>query len=190
MSVRRRYVVQFVGLISITLKGGAKPMSNEQSANRLVMEVSRLRSLRPAPLGPDNQVAYGTLLFKYVPESDKLICAILVTQNGIWRSFGEQRAAAFLRTIHALSEPAIGGMFDTGGGAWSFERETGKAYLYVAFPLTADPAEVNRGIDAMARVVPAWATRWQLAVANIAHGREPPPKQRVTLQNDPYAGKL
>ena len=165
-------------------------MSSEQIASRLVMEVSRLRGLRPAPLGPDRQVAYGTLLFKYVPEPDRLICAILVTQNGLWESLGEKMANAFLRTIQALSEPAIGGMFDTGGGTWSFERETGKVYLYVAFPLTADPAEVNRGIESVARVVPAWATRWQLAVANIAHGREPPPKQRVTLQNDPYAGKL
>lgn len=165
-------------------------MANEQLANRLVMEVSRMRNLRPAPLGPDHQVAYGTLLFKYLPESERLVCAVLVTHNGLWRSFGDKRAAAFMRTIQALSEPAIGGMFDTGGGSWTFDQETGKTYLYVSYPLNADPSEVNRGIDAIARVVPAWATRWQLAVANIAQGREPPPKQRVTLQNDPYAGKL
>lgn len=190
MNIQRRSAILFVGFCSITSKGGANSMTNEKEGSRLVMEVSRLRGLRPEPLGPDNQVAYGTLLFKYAREPDRLVCAILVTHNGLWQSFGETRANAFLRTVQALSDPAIGGMFDTGGGAWSFERETGKIYLYIAFPLNADPAGVNRGIDSMARVVPAWATRWQLAVANIAHGRAPPPKELVTLQNDPYSGKL
>lgn len=165
-------------------------MSAEQSASRLVMEISRLRNLTPAPLGPDHQVAYGTLLFRYVPGPDRLVCAIMVAHNGLWQSFGEERANAYLRTIQALSDPSIGGMFDTGGGSWSFDKETGKSYLFVAFPLTADPVEVNRSIDAMARVVPAWTTRWRLAVAEIVHGGKPVPKQRVTLQNDPYAGKL
>ncbi len=193
------YIIIAVALIAIIVGGVyvskkqrymTPLVNNEESASRLVMEVSRLRGLRPAPLGPDHQVAYGTLLFKYEPESNRLICAIMVSHNGLWRSFGEEAANAVLRAMQALSDPAIGGMFDTGGGTWSFEKETGKNYLQVTFPLTADPAEVNRGIDSMARVVPAWVTRWLTAVARIAHDRAEPPKEKVTLENDPYVGEL
>ena len=159
-------------------------------AQRLVQDISRLRGLKPAPLGPDHQVAYGTLLFKFVPESGRLVCAILVSHLGIWDQINDEATAAYRRYIAGLSNPRIGGMFDTAGGSWMFEASSGKTYLYQSFALDTPPKVVNQAIDGMARVVPAWVTRWEGVVADIVHGKQPPPTHRVTLENDPYAGRL
>ena len=159
-------------------------------ANQLVQEVERLRGLPQAPLGPEDQVAFGTLMFKYLPDQNRLVAAILVTHFDLWNRFNDEFTRNYRRSIAALSDPAIGGMFDTAGGAWMFEEATGKTYLYRLYPLETPPATINRDLDRMAEVVPAWASRWTGAVADIAQGKAPPPRRPVTLADDPYAGQL
>ena len=164
--------------------------SREARANQLVMEVQRLRGLPPAPLQAEVPVAHGTLLFRFLPNSDRLTVSILVAHDPSWNRLSEQFAANYRRARAALSDPAIGGLFDTGGGGWMFEERTGKTYLYAAFPLDAPASAVNARINSMERVAPAWEMRWLTEVARIAHGEHPPPAQPVTLEEDPYAGQL
>jgi len=168
----------------------AKPMSSHARVNELVMAVERLRGLSPTPLGREDQVAFGTLMFKYLAPREQLIAAIMVEDFDLWNKLGPDRAAKYKRSQAALSDPAIGGRFDSGGGAWMFEEATGRTYLYRSFPPDASAAEVNAAIERMAAVVPAWTTRWSTAVAEIAHGHAPPPQRPVTLADDPYAGRL
>jgi hypothetical protein len=193
--LQRRHVLCLMVSIGVVgcsdfSENGMETMSKSEMASLLAMDVARLRGLKPEPLGPENQVAYGTLLLKYVSDPDRLVCAILISHDDMWDGYGEKAANAYLRATAALSDPNIGGLFDTGGGAWMFDRLSGKTYLFRAFPLNTSPAQVNDGITQLARVAPAWVSRWQGAVARIAHGREPPPRHPVTLANDPYAGRL
>ncbi|HEX8556198.1 MAG TPA: hypothetical protein VF695_15955 [Sphingomonas sp.] len=165
-------------------------MSSLAEANRLVMEVEALRGMPAAPLGADGQIAFGTMMFKYLPDRNQVIAAILVAHDPTWNRISPAFATNYRRARAALSEPAIGGRFDTGGGAWMFEEATGKTYLYAAAPADIGAAALNAQIERMARLVPAWETRWLAEVARIAHGKRPAPTRAVTLDDDPYAGQL
>lgn len=165
-------------------------LSNEAHADQLVNQVQRLRGLPVAPLGPEGQVAHGTLMFKHVAGEDRLIAAILIAHDPSWNRLGDDFAANYRKARAALSDPAIGGRFDTGGGRWLFDEASGKTYLYADFPLSEPAAAVSAQIDRMARLAPAWEMRWLTQVARIAHGKRPVPAQPVTLEADPYAGEL
>lgn len=165
-------------------------MSSQARAEALVTEVQRLRGLPPAPLGAAGQVAHGTLLFKHLPDQGQLAVAILVAHDPTWNRISPTFAENYRRARAALSDPAIGGHFDTGGGSWLFEEATGKTFLYAAFPVDAPASAVDAQIERMARVVPAWELRWLAEVARIAHGKKPAPVRPVTLENDPYADQL
>lgn len=165
-------------------------MSSQAHADQLVMEVERLRGLPLAALGPGDQVAFGTLMFKFLADRDQLIAAVLIAHDPTWNRIGDAFTANYRRSRAALSDPAIGGRFDTAGGAWMFEEPTGKTYLFTAFPLDTPPAAINAQIERMAAVAPAWELRWLAEVARIAHGKHPAPTRPVTLADDPYAGQL
>lgn len=165
-------------------------LSNEAQADQLVNAVQRLRGLPIAPLGPEGQIAHGTLMFKHVAGEDRLIAAILISHDPSWNKLGDAFAANYRKARAALSDPAIGGRFDTGGGRWLFDEASGKTYLYAAFPLNESAAAVSAQIDRMARLAPAWEMRWLTEVARIAHGKRPAPTQPVTLEADPYGGEL
>ncbi len=165
-------------------------LSNEAQADQLVNQVQRLRGLAVAPLGSEGQVAHGTLMFKHVPGEERLIAAILIAHDPSWNKLGDAFAANYRKARAALSDPAIGGRFDTGGGRWIFDEQSGKTYLYAAFPLDEPAANVSAQIDSMARIAPAWEMRWLTEVARIAHGKRPAPQRPVTLEADPYAGQL
>jgi hypothetical protein len=165
-------------------------MTALEQANVLLLDVERKRGLPPTKLGIEDQIAFGTLMFKFVPERNVLVVAILISHDALWNKIDDQASTAFLRAKAALSDPAIGGLFDSGGGSWMFERSTGKTFLFREFSLDTSGSSISNAIDEMTAVVPAWQSRWRNAVARIAHGREPPPQQPVTLKNDPYAGQL
>ncbi len=169
---------------------GSSEMTTLDQANATVEAVQKLRGLPPTPLGSENQIAFGTLMFKFIPETGALICAILVSQDGLWEQISPEFSANYLKTMTAYSDPKIGGMFDSGGGQWMFDRETGSLYLYRSYQPATPATAINADLDRMARLVPAWETRWGYAVAQIVHGKEAPPPRPVTLENDPYAGRL
>lgn len=165
-------------------------MSSLAKANQLVTAVERHRGLPIVPLGPDNQIAFGTLMFRFLPDQQQLIGAILVSDDPTWNKYDADFTTAYRRSRAALSDDRIGGLFDTGGGAWMFDEASGRTYLYKIFPLDASPEAVDRGIEEMARLVPAWGSRWIGIVADISQGRRPPPSRPVTLEDDPYKDEL
>lgn len=165
-------------------------MTELEQANATILAVEKLRGLPRSPLGPGNQIAFGTLMFRFDPNEKTLMVAILISQNQLWNQINPDFAQNTLKTMAAYADPAIGGMFDSGGGKWVFERKTGSLLLYRSYPPAAPAAGINADLERMIRVAPEWGTSWGLAVAAIAHGREAPPATRVTLENNPYAGRL
>lgn len=161
-------------------------MANERViADRLAQDVARLRGIEGEPLRGE-RIAYGTLQFEYLADEQALKVAILVSEDELWNQLGDEFRENYLRSTRALSDPRIGGMFDTAGGAWEFDPKTGKTFLYRLYPLTAQPAAITVDIERMSDVVPAWETRWSAVVAEISQGRLAPPTRPVTLENDPY----
>lgn len=169
---------------------GTAQMTPLDQANATILNVQKLRGIAPTPLGADNQIAFGTLLFRYAPDTNTLTTAILVSQDSLWNQISPEFTANYRRTMAAYSDPKIGGLFDDGGGQWLFDDTTGSLYLYRSYPPATDPAAINADLDRMARVVPAWETRWGYALAQIVHGKERAPTRPVTLADDPYAGRL
>lgn len=146
--------------------------------------------MRIESLGPERQVSFGTLLFKLIDEDKKLRCAILTADDELWDQLGEKFTANYLKSKKALSDPNIGGLFDSAEGKWLFDPKTGQTYLYRDFPIGTPPEDVNSAINAMAEILPAWSTRWSGVVAEIAQGITSAPKAKVTLKNDPYASRF
>lgn len=174
----------------------APPRSSETSmtelaqADELAKSVVRQRGLQPASLSPKGVVSYGTLQFEYDAAGRQLVVSILTAEDQLWDQLGDEFKRNYLSSKRALSDPAIGGMFDSGGGSWRFEPDTGRTYLFRTYRLNTPPSQISSDLDAMANVVPAWTTRWSGAVAEIAQGIAPPPRSRVTLANDAYADRL
>lgn len=171
-------------------KPSESKMSELQSADALAQTVVTARGIKPASLAQTGVVSYGTLQFEFDVRTKRLVVSILTAEDELWNQLGPKFEQNYLKSKAALNDPKIGGMFDSGGGTWRFEPESGRTYLFKDYDLDAPVAVIVADIDAMSRVVPAWSTRWSGAVAEIAQGIAPPPAARVTLENDPYADRL
>lgn len=161
-------------------------MSEREQANQLALDVAKLRGIEGRAFSPKGTVAYGTLQFQHIDGSDSLMVLILVSEDEMWDQLGEEFRSNYLKATNALSDPRVGGMFDTAGARWRFEPAGGRTFLYKTYSLDTPPQQIALDIEALSELVPAWETRWSSVVAGIAHGRIPPPVKPVTLQDDPY----
>lgn len=159
-------------------------------AEQLVNKIARRRHLQPASLSADHRVAYGTLSFQYVPAEERLLVSVLVSRDEQWNKLGETFTRNYRRSTAALSDPNIGGMFDTAGATWTFDEATGVTSLVRRYPLDTSADIISRDIDRLSDLVPAWVVGWLTAVADIASGQAAPPHRPVTLTDNPYAGGM
>lgn len=183
-------IIAVFALRSTATNNSHMPMTEAEQADALIQKVAKEQGLKPEQLGDDNQVAYGTLQFRYVPENHMIETAILISQNGLWNKINDEATKKYLIAKQALMNPAIGGLFDSGGGSWRFEESTGSTYLYRDYALDTSAKAISQGIDAMTAVAPEWVSTWSTVVANIAHGHEPAPANPVTLKDNPYKDRL
>lgn len=165
-------------------------LTDEEKAKNVITEVIKSKGLSQPNFTDKILVSYGTLQFMYATSTKQVEVAILVSHDVIWDQLGEEFEQNYLLSTQALSDPKIGGLFDTAGGLWRFEPETGKTYLYKLYSLDTSPEIIRKDIDAMMRLLPAWETRWSSVVAEIAQGRSAPPTSPVTLENDPYKDRF
>lgn len=86
------------------------------------------------------------------------------------------------RMVATLNDPAIGQMYDQGGGHFVLDEPREAYYLVRAFPVArTDPKILIRDMERMRMVAPRWTTKWFFQVSMIMHGNEAPPTHRVTL---------
>lgn len=166
------------------------PMNETEQADVLIQNVAKMRSLKLEPLEEDRQVAYGTLYLQHIPGDHVLRVAVLVAHDPQWNTINTEFTRNYLAARAALLNPAIGGMFDSAGGAWRFDEATGKTYLYREFPLDVAPQVVDESIEGMSRVVSEWEMRWLRIVARIAHGKGPAPVRPETIEDNHYRDQL
>lgn len=161
-------------------------MSDRDRAESLAQQLAKLQGFTPAKLNSQGRIAYGTLQFEHDAANNKLLVMILISDDQLWDKLGEPFRQNYLKSTQALDDPAIGGMFDTAGGRWRFEPASGKTFLYKAYPLDIAADKINEDASRMIALAPAWEARWSRIVAEVSQGKRLAPRQKVTLQDDPY----
>ena len=86
--------------------------------------------------------------------------------------------------VDALNDPAIGGMFDRGGGSFVLDEKRDAYFLVRDFPVaTTDERSLIDGMERLQSVTATWVVRWFYRVAMIMHGHQLPPTHPVTLDH-------
>lgn len=154
-------------------------------AEQLIGKVARQQGREFAGLPAANEITFGPTAFRYEPRTATVTASVLVVALDPWVTFPEYRPA-IERTLAGLSDPRLGGMFDTGGGEWMFDRTTGRLSLGVRRPVDVDPTEFKRAFERVQAVQPDWRMSWFAAVADMVHDGAAPPRNRVTVDENPY----
>jgi|GEM_PF-4518295 len=187
-----RFVKVFIVALFLLIMNGCADVTktNSQEMKRAVAEVAigKVLVARGAEyngLPPSGRVGFGPLGFTYHSDGEQIEVSALIAEFSAWTLFPD-RQPNLEKTVAALSDPAIGGMFETDGALWKFDRDTGKLYLAYLLPADSDEDELAAAADRLERLHPAWSLRWLGAVGDIVHIGEPKPVQAVTLKDDPY----
>jgi len=153
-------------------------------ANELVGDFGGAMGASGARLDADLDRSFGEVGFHYDRGRDVLIGRVYVADARIKNRPQEVREK-YREVARALNDPAIGGMFEQGGGHFVLDEDKEMYFLVRAFPVaTTDSRVFRREMEDLMNLGATWTMRWFYRVTNIAHGEEPPPKTRVTRDND------
>lgn len=88
------------------------------------------------------------------------------------------------RLVAALNDPAIGRMYDQGGGHFVLDELREGYFLERAFPVPqTTPKILIRDMERMRKVAPTWTVKWFFEVAMIMHGNQTKPTRRMVLDD-------
>ena len=160
--------------------GAVIPAAGHERAAALVAAYARAIGAPDRKLTGDD-VAFGESGFFYEAKTDTLFGRVYVTPAYV-KDAPPAELANHRRVARALNDPAIGGMFDRGGGYFVLD-EGREAYFLVrpfAVPAT-DPTALIAAMERMHDVAATWTTKWFYRVAMIVGGHAPAPSRPVTL---------
>ncbi len=160
-------------------------MSPREQAEAAIGAVVEARGASFDGLPNSNMVAFGPLGYSYDPAVNQIVVSVLVTEFFAWTTYANRRPK-IEATLAALDDPAIGGLFDTAGGAWNFDRKTGKLRLQNTHEVSASSSELLASTEALQSVYPEWSLSWLGEIGKIVHNGAPLPRQKVTVANNPY----
>ncbi|MGI4853888.1 MAG: hypothetical protein ACRYF4_07585, partial [Janthinobacterium lividum] len=90
----------------------------------------------------------------------------------------------------ALNDPRIGGMYDRAGGFFTLDPTLKTIFLTKDVDLQSiTDKQWIQHVEELRIVDARWFHSWYRHVANQALGKEAPPKQHISLHNDPYASE-
>jgi hypothetical protein len=153
-------------------------------AQALMASYARKQGIYGAEFDPSGDVAFGSYGFRHDADKDALVGRVLVAKA--WLKGDPPNYQDAYRTVaRALNDPAIGGLFDQGGGYFRLDEDKRLYFLEKDFPLAkATPADVEEGMERLRSLGATWTMRWFARVADVAHGRAFPPAKPVK-QEDP-----
>jgi len=160
-------------------------MSNRERAEVTIGKAVEARGARFGELSDSNMAAFGPLAYSYDPATERIVVSVLVAEFSAWTVFPDRRPK-IEATLAALEDPAVGGLFDTAGGTWHLDRDTGKLRLQIAHADLDDVSELLASTEALQGVYPEWSLSWAGEVGKIVHNGAPLPPNRVTVKNNPY----
>jgi hypothetical protein len=159
-------------------------LSGTEKANALVTRYSRHLGAGDRALDASNDVSFGSSGLFYDKQRDVLIGRVLVT-SAMLEGAPPEELVNLRRMVSALNDPAIGGMFDRGGGSFILDEDKDAYYLIRTFPLgSTTPSALIDNMERMEDIAATWTVRWFSRVAMIMHGHQTPPTAPVTRDND------
>ena len=183
----RRLTIAVIAVMMLALVAwmAGKPISlaanGPARASGLAQAWSRHVGVPDRDLGPTGDLSLGDTGLVYDATRNVLLGRVYVTM-ALTKGAADSEIATLRRMTGALNDPAIGGMYDRGGGHFVLDEAREGYYLTRSFPVPATtPQSLIHDMDRMREVAPTWTTRWFLDVAMVMHGKEKPPIRRQTV---------
>lgn len=137
-------------------------------------------------LDADNDRSFGDFGFHYFPEQDKLQARVYIVYADD-SSVTPQERAISEKVDKALNDPAIGGMYDRGGGYFFTDKQKHIKFLAKDYSLqTITPDNFVKDVDNLSSLGGIWVMSWFGHAALQSYGAEPLPLKQITRQDDPY----
>lgn len=160
------------------------PQTEREYADALVASFARTVGARGAKLDASGDVSFGECGFHFDAERGVLVGRVFVSHAGS-ASAPPEIKANFRKVAAALEDPAIGGMFEKGGGTFVLDEEKRIYFLTREFPVgRTTEGELRRAMEDLLDLGAVWTTRWFRRVAAVAHGWEPAPTRPVTRADE------
>ena len=156
-----------------------------EQANELVATVGRDFGVRDARLDENLDRSFGDAGLRYDPLRRTLIGRAYVGRIEL-SQLSEDERKNWENNYRALNDPAIGGMFERGGGRFVLDEDKEILFLVKEFPVaTTSPRVLRREMGELMNLAAVWTFRWFRRVIAIANDYEPAPTSPVTRANDP-----
>ena len=156
----------------------------QEDAQKLMASYARKQGIYGAEFDSYGDVAFGEFGFRYDQEKDALVGRAFVAKAWL-QSDPPRYHDAYRMVARALNDPAVGGLFDQGGGYFRLDEDKRIYFLEKEFPLgKTTAADLEKGMDQLRNLGTTWTMRWFARVADVAHGRAFPPAKPVK-QDDP-----
>ena len=151
----------------------------QEQAQTLMQSYARKQSIYDAELDASGNVAFGDFGFRHDADKNALIGRVFVAKAWMLGDPPDYQDA--YRTVaRALNDPAVGGLFDQGGGYFRLDEDKRIYFLEKDFPLgKTTPADLEKGMEQLRNLGATWTMRWFARVADVAHGRAFPPAKPV-----------
>jgi hypothetical protein len=164
-----------------------RELEGRAKANHLVASFGKWLGVYDAELDRDNDRSFGEVGFHYDEKADVLEGRVFIEQAYL-PSDPDAVKENFRKVAAALNDPAIGGMFERGGGRFDLDEEKRMFFLLKDFPLAElTPRSLRTQMEKLMNIGATWSLHWLGRVARIAHGWEPPPASPVTIGLDGQA---
>jgi hypothetical protein len=166
----------------MTTSTNAPPGRDE--AQTLMASYARKQGIYGAEFDAFGDVAFGEFGFRHDSDKDALVGRVFIAKA--WLKGDPPKYQDAYRTVaRALNDPAVGGLFDQGGGYFRLDEDKRIYFLEKDFPLgKTAPADLEKGMEQLRSLGATWTMRWFARVADVAHGRAFPPAKPVK-QEDP-----
>lgn len=159
-----------------------------EKANDLVGYFGRVMGVDGAHLDANADRSFGEAGFRYDASRQVLIGRVFIGRLRL-DSGGAKRRAIIDRNVAAMNDPAIGGMFEKGGGRFvmdeSADNGRGMLFLVREFPIeTTSRRDLHGAMEELMNIGATWTQYWGPRVARITRGEEPVPTGPVK-RSDP-----
>lgn len=150
-------------------------------AEVLVASFGKWLGVFGAELDRDDDRSFGEVGFHYNKKRDVLIARVYIDE-AYMASDPAPVKENFRKVAAALNDPAIGGMFERGGGRFLLDEQQRKLFLIKELPVIGTtPRSLRTQMERLMNIGAAWSLGWLGRVARIAHGWEAPPTAPVLL---------
>lgn len=160
------------------------PAAGRERAEALVAAYASKAGAPDRELSEDDEATFGTVSLNYLADSDDLSIRVYVNA-ALLEGAPPEELENYKRIVGLLNDPAVGGMYEKGGGYFVLDEEL-QAYVLVRdIPVSQlNPRSLFESVEELEEAAAHWTTGWLGEVAMMMHGHRDPPARRVTYPDE------